>query len=286
MKYQQQKHQSGRIQAKRSLGQNFLTDKNKAAQIALLMEAQLGDTILEIGPGCGDLTEYLLKSQAVVHAIELDERAIETLHELFDTNTHFSVEHGDFLKFNLREYAHQFIKNEDGLDIPTLKVAGNIPYYITSDILFRLFEQSDVLERAVIMMQKEVAERICAKPRTKEYGILSIAARFVSEPRIALKVPSGCFTPRPSVDSAVVVFDFKKRFISMQEYKLVHPLVRMAFGQRRKILSNALSQYLSNHQTELPPEINALMGKRAEELLPDQFLALAKCFSKTESVKD
>jgi 16S rRNA (adenine1518-N6/adenine1519-N6)-dimethyltransferase len=286
MKYQQQKHQSGRIQAKRSLGQNFLTDKNKAAQIALLMEAQLGDTILEIGPGCGDLTEFLLKSQAVVHAIELDERAIETLHELFDTNTHFSVEHGDFLKFNLREYAHRFIKNEDGLDIPTLKVAGNIPYYITSDILFRLFEQSDVLERAVIMMQKEVAERICAKPRTKEYGILSIAARFVSEPRIALKVPSGCFTPRPSVDSAVVVFDFKKRFISMQEYKLVHPLVRMAFGQRRKILSNALSQYLSNHQTELPPEINALMGKRAEELLPDQFLALAKCFSKTESVKD
>ncbi len=286
MKYQQQKHQSGRIQAKRSLGQNFLTDKNKAAQIALLMEAQLGDTILEIGPGCGDLTEFLLKSQAVVHAIELDERAIETLHELFDTNTHFSVEHGDFLKFNLREYAHRFIKNEDGLDIPTLKVAGNIPYYITSDILFRLFEQSDVLERAVIMMQKEVAERICAKPRTKEYGILSIAARFVSEPRIALKVPSGCFTPRPSVDSAVVVFDFKKRFISMQEYKLVHPLVRMAFGQRRKILSNALSQYLSNYQTELPPEINALMGKRAEELLPDQFLALAKCFSKTESVKD
>jgi 16S rRNA (adenine1518-N6/adenine1519-N6)-dimethyltransferase len=284
MKFQQQKHQSGRIQAKRSLGQNFLTDKNKASQIAILMDAQEGDTILEIGPGCGDLTEFLLKSQAMVHAIELDERAIETLHELFDSNKQFSVEHGDFLKFNLRDYANRFMRNEQGLDIPSLKVAGNIPYYITSDILFRLFEQSDVLERAVIMMQKEVAERICAKPRTKEYGILSIAARFVSEPRIALKVPSGCFTPRPSVDSAVVVFDFKKRSISMQEYKLVHPLVRMAFGQRRKILSNALSQFLSNHHAELSPEIQSLMSKRAEELVPEQFLALAKCFSKTESI--
>ena len=283
MKYEQK--QSGRIQAKRSLGQNFLTDKNKASQIAQLMDAKEGDTILEIGPGCGDLTEFLLKSKADVHAIELDERAIETLHEMFDSNAHFSVEHGDFLKFKLREYAQKFVKTVDESEIPTLKVAGNIPYYITSDILFRLFEQSDVLERAVIMMQKEVAERICAKPRTKEYGILSIAARFVSEPRIALKVPSGCFTPRPSVDSAVVIFDFTKRSISMEEYILVHPLVRMAFGQRRKILSNALSQYISNHHAELSPEIHALMSKRAEELVPDQFLALATCFSKKESAQ-
>jgi len=284
MKYQLPKYQSGRIQAKRSLGQNFLTDKNKAAHIASLMDANEGDTILEIGPGCGDLTEFLLKSKAKVHAIELDERAIETLHEVFDSNDHFSVEYGDFLKFNLRAYAQNYMRNVDGVDKPTLKVAGNIPYYITSDILFRLFEQADVLERAVIMMQKEVAERICAKPRTKEYGILSIAARFVSEPRIALKVPSGCFTPRPSVDSAVVVFDFSKRSISMQEYSRVHPLVRMAFGQRRKILSNALSQYLSHHHAELSPDIQALMGKRAEELIPEQFMLLANCFSNTEGM--
>jgi 16S rRNA (adenine1518-N6/adenine1519-N6)-dimethyltransferase len=283
MKQFEQKHQSGRIQAKRSLGQNFLTDRNKAAQIAALMEAKEGDTILEIGPGCGDLTEFLLKTKANVHAIELDERAIDSLHELFDTNPRFSLEHGDFLKFNLREYSGAFLKNVDGLQIATLKVAGNIPYYITSDILFRLFEQSDVLERAVIMMQKEVADRICAKPRTKEYGILSIAARFVSEPRIALKVPSGCFTPRPSVDSAVVVFDFTKSSISMDDYKLVHPIVRMAFGQRRKILSNALSQLLSNHHEELPSEIQALMSKRAEELVPEQFLAIARCFSKKKA---
>ncbi|MFZ9977033.1 MAG: 16S rRNA (adenine(1518)-N(6)/adenine(1519)-N(6))-dimethyltransferase RsmA [Candidatus Kapaibacteriota bacterium] len=286
MKYQQPKHESGRIQAKRSLGQNFLTDKHKAQQIATLMDATEGDTILEIGPGCGDLTGFLLKSKANVHAIELDERAIETLHDIFDSNEHFSVEYGDFLKFKLREYAQNYVKNEDGVDIPTLKVAGNIPYYITSDILFRLFEQADVLERAVIMMQKEVAERICAKPRTKQYGILSIAARFVSEPRIALKVPSGCFTPRPSVDSAVVVFDFTKRSISMQEYTLVHPLVRMAFGQRRKILSNALSQYLSNHHDALSMEIQTLMSKRAEELIPDQFMALAKCFSTKEGMNN
>lgn len=279
MKHSAHKYQTGRIHAKRSLGQNFLTDKNKALQIAGLMEAKAGDTILEIGPGCGDLTEYLLQTKANVHAIELDERAIETLHDAFDTIPTFSLEHGDFLQFNLREYAHSYVRNLDGQQLPTLKVAGNIPYYITSDILFALFEQADVLERAVIMMQKEVAERICAKPRTKEYGILSIAAHCVSEPKIVLKVPSGCFTPRPTVDSCVVMFNFSKRTFSMKEYAMVHPLVRMAFGQRRKMLSNALQGYLSKLEGPLPDDLQALMTKRAEELIPEQFLSLASHFS-------
>ena len=269
--------QTKRIQAKRSLGQNFLTDKNKASQIAGLMEATSEDSILEIGPGCGDLTEYLLQTGAKVHAIELDERAIESLHDLFDDNPAFSVQHGDVLKFNLREYASAI----NAMANRKLKVAGNIPYYITSDILFMLFEHADMLDRAVIMMQKEVAERICAQPRTKAYGIMSIAARFMSIPKISLKVPSGCFTPKPSVDSAVVVFDFTKASISVQEYKKVHPIVRAAFGQRRKMLSNALHQYISAYGKQLPEDIQALMNKRAEELLPEHFLQLAECFSQS-----
>ena len=160
--------QTKRIQAKRSLGQNFLTDKNKAQQIAGLLQATGEDSILEIGPGCGDLTEFLLHTGANVHAIELDERAIETLHELFDDNARFSVQHGDVLKFNMREYAIDI--NEKSIHGKSLKIAGNIPYYITSDILFMLFEHADILDRAVIMMQKEVADRICAQPRTKAYG--------------------------------------------------------------------------------------------------------------------
>lgn len=268
-----------RIQAKRSLGQNFLTDKNKASQIAGLMEASSQDMILEIGPGCGDLTEFLLRTGAKVHAIELDERAIDSLHDLFDDEPRFSVQHGDILKFNLREYTLHVLQSSP--DQNKLKVAGNIPYYITSDILFQLFEHADVLDRAVIMMQKEVAERICAQPRTKAYGILSIAARFVSSPKIALKVPSGCFNPRPSVDSAVVVFDFSKASISMEDFAMVHPIVRTAFGQRRKMLSNALHQYINAYGKPLPDEIQVLMSKRAEELLPEQFLALARCFSQS-----
>jgi len=110
---------------------------------------------------------------------------------------------------------------------------------------------------------------------------LSIAARFMSIPKIALKVPSGCFTPKPSVDSAVVVFDFTKASISVQEYKKVHPIVRAAFGQRRKMLSNALHQYISAYGKPLPEDIQALMNKRAEELLPEHFLQLAECFSKS-----
>lgn len=271
--------QTKRIQAKRSLGQNFLTDKNKAQQIAGLLEATGEDSILEIGPGCGDLTEFLLQTGANVHAIELDERAIETLHELFDDNARFSVQHGDVLTFNMREYAIDI--NEKSIHGKSLKIAGNIPYYITSDILFMLFEHADIVDRAVIMMQKEVAERICAQPRTKAYGILSIAARFVSNPKIALKVPSGCFTPKPSVDSAVVVFDFTKASVTMKEFAKVHPIVRTAFGQRRKMLSNALHQYISAYGKPLPNDIQALMSKRAEELVPEQFLRLAECFSQS-----
>lgn len=271
--------QDKRIQANRSLGQNFLTDKNKASRIAELMEATAQDNILEIGPGCGDLTRFLLDTGAHVHAIELDERAIDTLHDLFKDESRFTVEHGDVLKFDLRAYGLNIMQEQ--ADHRKLKVAGNIPYYITSDILFKLFEHADILDRAVIMMQKEVADRIVAQPRTKAYGILSIAARFVSAPKIALKVPSGCFTPRPSVDSAVVVFDFSKASITMEQFSMVHPLVRTAFGQRRKMLSNALHTYINAYGKELPEDIQSMMQKRAEELLPEQFLRLAECFSQS-----
>jgi 16S rRNA (adenine1518-N6/adenine1519-N6)-dimethyltransferase len=183
------------------------------------------------------------------------------------------------LKFNLREYAMNILQASG--EHRKLKVAGNIPYYITSDILFKLFEHADIIDRAVIMMQKEVAERICAQPRTKAYGILSIAARFVSAPNIALKVPSGCFTPRPSVDSAVVVFDFSKASITMKQFAMVHPIVRTAFGQRRKMLSNALHTYINAYGKELPEDIQSMMQKRAEELLPEHFLRLAECFTQS-----
>jgi 16S rRNA (adenine1518-N6/adenine1519-N6)-dimethyltransferase len=265
----------GRVAAKRSLGQNFLTDKGKAEKIAMLMEAHTGDQILEIGPGCGDLTKYLLQTKAHVHAIELDPRALEVLDDELGSHPLLTLEHGDFLKFPLKEYAQKFIVEENEIYKPTLKVAGNIPYYITSEILFRLFEQADVLERAVIMMQKEVAERICAQPRTKEYGILSIAARFVSKPSIALKVPAGCFTPKPSVDSSVVVFDFTKRSVDIDQYKRIQPLVRAAFGQRRKMLSNALKSYTQSIEQEVPDSIKAMLQRRAEELLPADFVILA-----------
>ena len=264
-----------RVHAKKSLGQNFLTDKNKAEKIAQSLEAHEGDTILEIGPGCGDLTQFLLATGAHVHAIELDERAIEIMQENFGSHPKFSIEHGDVLKFNLHEYASNYMQMIDGAAIPRLKVAGNIPYYITSDILFLLFNHADMIQKAVIMMQKEVAERICAERSTKEYGILSVAARFVSKPKNILKVPAGCFTPKPNVDSAVVLFDFSQKKINAEQFKRVHPLVRMAFGQRRKVLSNALKPYLSNYHEEIPESIAMLLKKRAEELLPEDFLVLA-----------
>lgn len=275
MKTSQKSIGEKRVFAKKSLGQNFLTDTAKAERIAQAMEAKKGDSMLEIGPGCGDLTQFLLQTGANVHAIEIDTRAIDILEDVCGDHPNFTVEQGDFLKFDIKEYAERFLTLIDGIMVPQLKIAGNIPYYITSDILFRLFEHADVLERAVIMMQKEVAERICSEPRTKEYGILSIAARFVSKPKIVLKVPAGCFTPRPNVDSAVVYFDFTARSISMSQLARVHPLVRTAFSQRRKVLSNALKPYLSNYHQDLPEHIIGMLKKRAEELLPIDFMMLA-----------
>jgi 16S rRNA (adenine1518-N6/adenine1519-N6)-dimethyltransferase len=261
--------QENRIQAKKSLGQNFLTDQKKAQSIAALLQATQQDSILEIGAGCGDLTRFLLQTPAShLHAIELDERAISILTQEFGGNSRFTVQHGDFLQFPLHQYAAD-ISNQG----KTLKIAGNIPYYITSDILFHIFAASHAVECAVIMMQKEVAQRICASPRTKEYGILSVAARLISKPRIALHVPAGCFTPRPSIDSAVVHFDFKNGLTTTEQYLAVHPFVRMAFQQRRKMLSNAIkSQLPANIPSDSP--LHAFLQRRAEELEPLEFIQL------------
>ncbi len=260
------------IKPVKSLGQNFLTDGNIARSIVELLEIDDHDTIVEIGPGEGALTKLLLEFPAEIQAIEFDRRAVEFLNMTYPKTQYpnFSLFSGDVRKFPLLEFSKEVIERTQRKP----KVIGNIPYNITSDILFQLFECAEKLDRAVITMQREVAERIVAKPRTKDYGILTLASLFASKPRIALHIPPESFYPKPKVDSAAVVFDFTEPMISTEDFMRVMPLVRAGFGQRRKMLSNSIKSMISQKNDMQQDIIDEYFSKRAEELTPNDFMKL------------
>ncbi len=252
------------ILPKKSLGQNFLRDANIAEAIIRSLECKAGDNVIEIGPGTGALTSRLAQLPINLTAIEIDARAIAGLHTLFPAKEfpNTAIYEGDFLNFNI---AGLFSSNARG------KIVGNIPYYITADILFRIFEHAELLDRAVIMMQREVADRITARPRTKEYGILTVAAAFATQPLSLFIVSPHCFYPPPKVKSAVVLFDCTRQLLQPERFQSVMKLVRAAFSQRRKVLGNALKSYCVASHTILPPSVARC---RAEELTPQDFIDL------------
>lgn len=277
---------SDRIAPRKDLGQNFLRDPNIARNIVRDVDVLDGDVVLEIGPGEGVLTALLLQTPArEVVAVEYDTRAVELLTKRFAAEIasgRLRVVQSDVLVVRLDEvFSHS--RNSP------LKIVGNIPYYITSDILFWVFDEWARLHisgnsasapvKTVIMMQKEVAQRIAAKPRTKDYGILSVASQLVSEPKLLFHVSPQCFFPQPNVTSSVVEFRMKPSREVAEAYRAVHPLVRTAFNQRRKVLSNALSSALAKER--LPEILRAAeeremlyFRQRAEELTPQDFVRL------------
>lgn len=270
------------IAPKKSLGQNFLTDRNIIRKIIAALEAQAGDSVLEIGPGEGALTNELavMPLQSLL-AVEFDVRSVHLLSARFPktSHPHVSIHHGDVRSFALHPYAEQQLQQHNR----KLKIIGNIPYNITSDILFWLYDAAPLLDCAIIMMQKEVARRLVAAPRTKDYGILTVATSFCAKARILFDVAPGCFFPRPSVTSSVVELRFPNAIgVAPDVYPHVKPLVNAAFNQRRKVLANALKTYITSHVAA--PYATVLeraesqgilyFRKRAEELLPKDFLAL------------
>lgn len=215
------------IRPKKSLGQHFLTDSNIIEKIASSIPAGNGHRIIEIGPGTGALTEALLDRFEDVHAVELDQRAIKVLKEKFPD---LPVHHSDVLKVNW---------NDLSIGKHKTHVVGNLPYYITSQILFALLESRGLLSDALLMMQKEVAERLVSDIRTKDYGILSVQTQLMATPEILFPVSRNCFNPPPNVESAVVKLAFDRGALECSDAHL-KTVVRTAFNQRRKKLSNAL----------------------------------------------
>ena len=246
---------------KKSLGQHFLTDENIIAKIADAIPAKSGDRVIEIGPGTGALTEALIRRFDDLIAVELDQRAIEVL------------EH----KFKDLEVHHENVLDIDWETLSIGKekthVVGNLPYYITSQILFALLENRKFLSTALLMMQKEVAERIVSDIRTKDYGILSVQTQLMCTPEILFPVSRHCFKPQPNVDSAVIKLTFDKGPLKCSD-KNLKTVVRTAFNQRRKKLSNALKPIIS--KDDLPEGFD--FDKRAEAWPPSEYEKLTARF--------
>lgn len=239
---------------KKSLGQHFLSDPNIVEKIAGSMRAGAGDRVIEIGPGAGALTGALLERFDEVVAVELDQRAVELLEEKFPA---LSVRRQDVLEADWEALSAGKERTY---------VVGNLPYYITSQILFALLASRDLIREATVMMQKEVAERLTAEIRTKDYGILTVQTRLMSTPEILFPVSRHCFKPPPNVESAVVRLVFDKGELACSDTHLKR-VVRTAFNQRRKKLSNALKPLVE--KANLPEGFD--YDKRAEAWPPERY---------------
>ncbi len=251
------------IQPIKRLGQNFLKDPNTIRRIVGSLHANSEDRVVEIGPGMGALTGLLAEKYADFSAIELDQRAVDYLR---DELPNVRVDQGDVLKVDWAARA-------GGATESLVSVIGNLPYYITSQILFGLLDASGSIREAVIMMQYEVAARLVAVPRTKDYGILSVVVQLACKPQILFPVSSNVFYPKPDVRSAMVRLEFPK---TAPEHGVnpawLRKIVRSAFNQRRKTLRNSLSAITGESGKELPDSVK---GRRAEELTPNEFVDLA-----------
>ncbi|TAL25861.1 MAG: ribosomal RNA small subunit methyltransferase A [Nitrospirae bacterium] len=217
-----------KLRTKKYLGQNFLYDPSILGKIVEAADLSSEDTVVEIGPGPGRLTKLLAAAAKRVIGIELDRDLYERLKAELDGYENIELVNEDALKYHYE-------------DLPEFKVVANIPYYITTPIIFKLMEEGKNLKSMTLTVQKEVAERIIAEPGVKDYGVLSIMIQYRAEPLLKFIVPAGAFRPVPKVDSAVVHFVMRKAHaVSVRDERLFFRVIKTAFSQRRKTLANSL----------------------------------------------
>ena len=248
---------------KKSLGQHFLVDRNILGVIGRLAELDPSDVVLEVGPGLGVLTRYLAERVAHVHAIELDRSLEPALRDALDGTSNVQLAIGDALAVDI-----------SALDPPPGKLVANLPYNIATPLVVESLEGAPSLERWCVMVQREVADRLFASPRTKAYGAVSVLVQLKTRRTGFHPVPPTVFKPRPRVQSALVAFER----IGGPALDRVRPVVDAAFSHRRKTLANsiALSGLASRAEAESAlARIGRPPGARAEELEPEAFVALA-----------
>ena len=260
------------IKMSKKLGQNFLIKRGIVDEIVHAAELTPGEPVLEVGPGIGTLTQGLAQSGADVTAIELDRRLLEVLDTTLASYDNVRIVHGDVLK----------------LDVPTImnhkpfKVVANLPYYITTPIIMSLLESKLPIERLVVMVQKEVALRMVAKPGTKDYGALSVAVQYYTEPDIVLDVPPKSFLPAPAVTSSVIRCVLRdKPPVDVIDEKLFFRVVKAGFAQRRKTFANTMKTTgLSKDRIEeLLAKANIDGQRRGETFTLQEFADVANAWA-------
>lgn len=266
---------------KKHLGQNFLDDRNILEDMVRCADVTKNDSVLEIGPGAGTLTSVLAEHAGSVWAVEIDARLIPLLKERFADADHVHIIHGDILNLRLHElFATNANDTEERLSPPN-KIVANLPYYITSPILFYFLETYTQWQTMTLMVQKEVAERIVAEPGTKAYGHLTLALQAYAQARICRNVPRTAFFPVPEVDSTVIHLTRYGTSPFMDHLKTYQTLIRLAFHSRRKTLVNNLRQAYPDHTIDWGDWLETLgyaRNVRGEALGAEDFYRLAQAF--------
>lgn len=270
------------IRARKKYGQNFLTDANIVRGIVEAAGIGEEDCVLEIGPGIGTMTQELSEAAGRVICVEIDENLRPVLAQTLEDCTNVTILWQDILKTDLRALSETWNEGRP------LKVVANLPYYVTTPILLHLLEEKGCFSSITVMVQKEVADRICAGPGSREYGALSLAVQYYTSPEIVLKVPPSCFLPRPAVESEVLFLQAYEEPPVDAEEGFLFALVRASFNQRRKTLANGLSHGFRYGDRTLTrarvEEALAAMGLpadiRGEKLSLEEFAALSRILAK------
>lgn len=265
------------IVANKRYGQNFLIDDNILEEIVNSADITKDDLVIEIGPGLGNLTEYILSRAKYAILVEIDSKMIKVLEDRFKDRKNYILINDDILKVNIDKLVEE-IKSKNDLSFRSVKVVANLPYYITTPIIFKLLEDENSISDITVMVQKEVAQRMVAKPKSKDFGILTLMVDYFSNANIIVLVPNSSFIPEPGVMSAVINLK-KNRKYTVKNEKMFFELIHKAFAQRRKKMINSLSSTNFNNMTkqeleDLFKRCNLDFNTRAEELTIEEFIEL------------
>ena len=263
---------------KRSLGQNFLVHQGTIETIVELSGIQPGDRVVELGAGLGAMTRELSKKASRVIGLEIDERLIKWVREKRPLPGNVELRHSDILRVSFQGLAEEM----GG----TLKIIGNLPYNISSQVVFKLIEERNHINRATLMFQKEVAERLVSRPGSKAYGILSVVTGYCADVTRLMDIPPGLFRPRPKVTSTLIQMEFREPVIVATDFAFFRNIVRQAFQKRRKKLINALKGLASFSQDEILHALEVCgidPGYRAEVLSIENFVTLSNTLASMTS---
>ena len=271
------------IKANKSLGQNFLIDENVVNNIVEGSNISKDDLVIEIGPGLGTLTKYLLEKAGKVVSIELDKKMLTILNDRFKLYDNFELLHSDILKVNLVKLIKE---QKESLNLKHAKVVANLPYYITTPIIMKLLEEELDLESITVMVQKEVADRLIAIPGSKDAGAITYSVYYYATSESILDVPKDSFVPAPEVDSKVIKLNIRKEPpIKVKSKKIMFKIIKCAFMQRRKTLLNSLTNakvFLNKDEgIKILNKLNLTEDIRAEKLTLQDFANITNEFIDT-----